>query len=39
MEPICIDINGVTELLQKLKPHKATSPDEIPANLLKETNS
>ena len=27
IEPIRININGVTELLQKLKPHKATGPD------------
>ena len=39
IEPIYIDTNGVTELLQKLKPHKATGPDEIPAYLLKETSN
>ena len=39
IEPIRIDINGVTELLQKLKPYKATGPDEIPAYLLKETSN
>ena len=39
IELIRIDINGVTELLQKFKPYKATGPDEIPAYLLKETSN
>ena len=32
-----IQIKGVTNLLQELDSHKATGPDSIPANLLKQT--
>ncbi len=34
---ITVSCNGVTKLLRNLKPHKATGPDGIPAQLLKET--
>ena len=34
-----IQIEGVTKLLQELDSHKATGPDRIPANLLKQTAS
>ena len=38
--PIAPDINittqGITKLLQKLKPHKAAGPDDIPSRVLKE---
>ena len=34
---INISCNGVTKLLKNLKPHKATGPDGIPAQLLRET--
>ena len=36
MEDIQIHQNGVTNLLKKLNPSKATGPDKIPARLLKE---
>ena len=39
IEPICIDTNGVAELLQKLKSHKATGPEETLAYLLEETSN
>ena len=32
-----IQTEGVRKLLQELDPHKATGPDNIPANLLKLT--
>ena len=32
-----IQIEGVIKLLQELDSHKATGPDSIPANLLKQT--
>ena len=32
-----IQIKGVTNLLLELDSHKATGPDSIPANLLKQT--
>ena len=38
IDPLHIDINGVVELLKKLKPYKDSGPDEIPAYLLKETS-
>ena len=34
-----IQAEGVRKLLQELDPHKATGPDNIPANLLKQTAS
>ena len=36
MERIQVSTNGVTKLLKKINPHKATGPDNIPACLLKE---
>ena len=36
MDTIVIHENGVAKMLRNIKPHKATSPDEIPARLLKE---
>ena len=36
---VLIDISCVTELLQKLKPYKATVLDETPAYLLEETSN
>jgi len=36
MPPIQIDINGIVQLLQNLKPSKAPGPDKIPTRLLKE---
>jgi len=35
IDPIRVDVNGVTELLKSLEVHKA---DEIPAHPLKETS-
>ena len=35
--PIEIHTSGITALLKKLNPHKATGPDNIPARFLKET--
>ena len=37
INPIIVDTNGVSELLQSLDIHKACGPDGIPAHLLKET--
>ena len=37
INPIIVDTNGVSELLQSLDIHKACGPDGIPARLLKET--
>ena len=37
INPIIVDTNGVSELLQSLDIHKAGGPDGIPAHLLKET--
>jgi len=37
INPIVVDTNGVSELLQSLDIHKACGPDGIPARLLKET--
>ena len=36
MEDIVVSKNGVLKLLKGLNPHKATGPDEIPTNVLKE---
>ena len=36
MPSIDIHINGVAKLLRRLKAHKATGPDEVPARLLTE---
>ena len=35
--PITVEVDGVYNLLVNLGPHKATSPDNIPTKLLKET--
>jgi hypothetical protein len=35
---ITINTEGVQNLLQHLKPNKATGPDDIPAKFLKEVN-
>ena len=35
---ISITLNGVEKLLNKINPHKATGPDEIPTRLLKEAS-
>ena len=38
MKKITINTEGVQNLLQHLKPNKATGPDDIPAKFLKEVN-
>ena len=38
IDPIQVDTNGVVELLKSLEVHKTAGPDEIPAQLLKETS-
>ena len=38
MNKITINTEGVQNLLQHLKPNKATGPDDIPAKFLKEVN-
>jgi len=35
MDSIEIEVNGVTNLLTNLDPHKATGPDKIPTRFLK----
>ena len=38
MKKITINTEGVQNLLQHLKPNKATGPNDIPAKFLKEVN-
>jgi hypothetical protein len=38
MNKITINTEGVQNLLQHLKPNKATGPDDIPAKFLKEVS-
>ena len=37
MPSICVHVSGDVKLLNGLNPHKATSPDQLPARILKET--